>query len=108
MRDFGHLAEHDRGRAVFFGRQVHRLFDALGVERLAGDGEMDVDFGEDLGGRYRRAWRGDRDGLCDRRLFLLTNCRLFRDSFHDGGNVVRRGSEYSIQAVSHFPASISG
>jgi hypothetical protein len=49
MRDLGYLAEHDRGRAVFFGRQVHGLFDALGVERFAGDGEVDVDFGEDLG-----------------------------------------------------------
>ena len=49
VRDLGYLAEHDRGRAVFFGRQVHRLFDAPGVERAAGDGEMDVDLGEDLG-----------------------------------------------------------
>ncbi len=49
MRDLGRLAEHDAGRAVFVGGQMHGLFDALGVERLAGDGEMDVDFGEHLG-----------------------------------------------------------
>jgi hypothetical protein len=49
MRNLGRLAEHDRGRAVFFGRQVHGLFDALGVERLAGDGEVDVDPVKTLG-----------------------------------------------------------
>ena len=49
MRDLGRLAEHDGGRAVFLGGQVHRLFDPPGVERLAGDGEVDVDPGEHLG-----------------------------------------------------------
>ena len=37
MRNLDRPAGHHRGRAVFLGRQVHRLFDALGIERLAGD-----------------------------------------------------------------------
>ena len=49
VRDLGHLAEHDRGRAVFFGGELHGLFNALGVQPLARDGEVDVDPGEDLG-----------------------------------------------------------
>ncbi len=48
VRDLGGLAEHDAGRAVFLGREFDRLLDAFGVERLAGDGEMHVDFGEDF------------------------------------------------------------
>ena len=39
VRDLGGLAEHDRGRAIFLGGELHRLLDAPGVERLAGDGE---------------------------------------------------------------------
>ena len=49
VSDLRDLAEHDRRRAVFLGRQMHRLFDALGVEPLAGDGEVDVDLREHLG-----------------------------------------------------------
>ena len=49
VRDLGRFAEHDAGRAVFLGGELHGLLDALGVERLAGDGEVDVDLGEYLG-----------------------------------------------------------
>jgi hypothetical protein len=49
MRDLGRLAEHDAGRAVFLGGQVHGLFDPLGIEPFAGDGEVDVDLREHLG-----------------------------------------------------------
>ena len=49
MSDLDYLAEHDRGRAVFFGGKMHRLFDPFGVERLAGDGEVNVYFCENLG-----------------------------------------------------------
>ena len=49
VRDLGGLAEHDRGRAVFLGGQMHGLFDALGVQRFSGDGEVNVDLGEHLG-----------------------------------------------------------
>jgi len=45
VRDRDHLAEHGAGQTVFFGGEFHRLFDAPGVERLAGEGEMDVDPG---------------------------------------------------------------
>ena len=49
VRDLGRFTEHDAGRAVFLGGELHGLLDALGVERLAGDGEVDVDFREHLG-----------------------------------------------------------
>ena len=49
MCDFGGLAEHDAGRAGFLGGELHGLLDALGGERLAGGGEVDVDLGEYLG-----------------------------------------------------------
>lgn len=49
MRDLGRLAEHDRGRAVFFCRELHRLFDPFGVQPFARDGEVDVDLREHLG-----------------------------------------------------------
>ena len=47
--DFGGLAEHDRGRAVLFRRQLNGAFDVLGAQVFARQDEMDMDSGKHLG-----------------------------------------------------------
>lgn len=43
------FSEHDGSRTIFVGRQVNRLFNPFGVKLFAGDGVVDVNFGEHLG-----------------------------------------------------------
>ena len=92
VRDLGHLAEHDRGRAVFPGGAFHRLFGLFGLARSwRGAGPSEVfgglwrqDLNVLLNHQHNRCQKKSPKGLspkrdcgnCSRIFYTLTILRL--------------------------------